>query len=132
MSLFIDTSALLALLDADSEDNLRTRDVWTQLVTADQDLVCTNYILLETVALAQKRLGLEAVRTLYEDLIPLLRVIWVDPATHEIAVNTLFAAGRRNLSLVDCTSFAVMRRLGLNEVFALDRDFARQGFLCRP
>lgn len=132
MSLFVDTSALLALLDADSEDHPPTRDAWTQLMTAGRDLVCTNYVLLETIALVQKRLGLEAVRALHEDLVPLLRVVWIDPATHEIAVNALFAAGRRGLSLVDCTSFAVMRRLGLNDVFALDRDFARQGFHCQP
>jgi predicted nucleic acid-binding protein len=60
------------------------------------------------------------------------RIIWIDAATHEIAVNTLLAAGRRGLSLVDCISFVVMRRLGLKEVLALDRDFARQGFRCRP
>jgi predicted nucleic acid-binding protein len=132
MSLLIDTSALLALLDADSGDHPRTRNVWTQLVTAGQDLVCTSYVLLETVALVQKRLGLEAVRALYEDLVPLLRIVWVDPATHEIAVNTLLAIGRRGLSLVDCASFAVMRRLGLDEAFTLDRDFAKQGFRCRP
>lgn len=58
--------------------------------------------------------------------------LFVDPATHEIAVSTLFAAGRRGLSLVDCASFAVMRRLGLNDAFTLDRHFARQGFCCRP
>lgn len=132
MSLFIDTSALLAVLNRNDPNHHRAQELWSQLLRAGQDLVCTNYVLLETVALVQKRLGLEAVRALHTDLVPMLRTIWIDEATHEIAVNTLFAAGRRGLSLVDCTSFVVMRRLGLEEAFALDRDFARQGFRCRP
>lgn len=132
MSLFIDTSALLAVLNRNDPSHHRARELWSQLLRAEQDLVCTNYVLLETVALVQKRLGLEAVRALYNDLIPLLHVVWIDPETHEIAVHALFAADRRGLSLVDCASFAVMRRLGLNEVFALDQDFVRQGFRCRP
>ncbi len=44
----------------------------------------------------------------------------------------LCAAGRRRLSLVDCTSFEVMRRHGIEEALALDDDFARQGFGLHP
>ena len=42
------------------------------------------------------------------------------------------AAGHRSLSLVDCTSFEIMRRHGLGEALTLDRDFARQGFRVTP
>ncbi len=38
------------------------------------------------------------------------------------------AAGRRQLSLVDCVSFEVMRRIGLNRAFCLDPHFEEQGF----
>ena len=39
---------------------------------------------------------------------------------------------RRQLSLVDCASFDIMRRLGLRDVFAFDPHFAEQGFRCLP
>ncbi len=65
-------------------------------------------------------------------LIPILQVEWVDKALHERAMAILLAAGRRDLSLVDCVSFETMRRLGLTEVFTFDAHFAQQGFRCIP
>jgi predicted nucleic acid-binding protein len=44
------------------------------------------------------------------------------------AISALLAAGRRKLSLVDCTSFEIMRSLGIKTVFAFDSHFVEQGF----
>jgi len=37
-------------------------------------------------------------------------------------------AARRQLSLVDCISFEVMRRRGIKTAFTFDDHFAEQGF----
>ena len=55
-----------------------------------------------------------------------------DEELHAAAVASLFTAAQRRLSLVDCTSFELMRRLGLTDVLALDADFASQGFNLLP
>ena len=36
------------------------------------------------------------------------------------------------LSFVDCTSFAVMKRLAIGTAFTLDRDFKAMGFAVLP
>jgi len=72
-------------------------------------LLTTNYVLAETGALLQHRLGIQALRALYDDVIPLLTVEWVTDAVHRLAASSLLTASRRNLSLVDCVSFHVMR-----------------------
>ena len=54
--------------------------------------------------------------------------LWVTAADHSAALNALLAAGRRRLSLVDCVSFIVMRRLGIREYLGLDTHFLEQGF----
>ena len=94
---------------------------------------CSRQIaLLETVAVLQRRFGIQSVRAFHADIIPVLNVEWIDAALHRAATAALLAAGRRGLSLVDCTSFEVMRRLGLNTAFAFDADFADQGFNTLP
>ena len=128
MTTFVDTSALLAVLDADDQNHLSARQIWERLVTDEEDLVCTNYILVETFALAQSRFGLEAVRTLQGDIVPVLRIEWMDAQSHGNSVAALLTAARRQLSLVDCASFDAMHHLGITTAFTFDHHFAEQGF----
>ena len=132
MSTFVDTSAFLAVLDADDQNHLPARAAWDNLVSSEDDLVCTNYVLVETFALVQNRLGLEATRTFQEDIVPLLRVEWIDAQNHDSGMTALLIAARRQLSLVDCVSFNTMRRHEIAAAFTFDRHFAEQGFHCIP
>ena len=132
MTIFVDTSALLALLDADDRNHSITKQVWEEMVRNEERLKCLNYILIETFALVQHRLGMDAVRTLQEDILPLVSVEWMDEQNHYSSVLALLVADRRGLSLVDCASFETMRRLGVNTAFTLDRHFDQQGFRVIP
>lgn len=43
-------------------------------------------------------------------------------------MNAVLIAARRGLSLVDYTSFEIMRREHLNRAFAFDRHFREHGY----
>jgi predicted nucleic acid-binding protein len=122
----------MAVFDANDPRRAAAETVLRRLRAEDALLVSTNYVVLETWSIAQRRFGLQAVRTLQADILPLLVVQWVDEQIHAAAVAALFASGRRQLSLVDCTSLEVMRRLGISRVFAFDPHFAEQGFEVLP
>lgn len=128
MSVFVDTSALFAVLDADDKNHEQAKHAWTNLITQGTELVCSSYVLVEIFALVQHRLGMKAVRVLQEDMAPMLHIEWVDSGTHDAGVAALLTSGRRQLSLVDCVSFDVMRRLGAKVAFTFDSHFAEQGF----
>jgi predicted nucleic acid-binding protein len=128
VTVFVDTSALLAILDADDVHHVRARSDWGRLLEGPQRRFTSNYVLVETYALVRSRLGMPALHALVEDLIPVLDVLWLDAELHEQASAALLAAGRRRLSLVDCASFVLMRRHGIQRAFAFDRHFAEQGF----
>jgi predicted nucleic acid-binding protein len=132
MTVFIDTSAFYALLDADDGQHQPAKQAWATLVSEAAALVCSNYVVVETTALVQNRLGMEAVRVFQEDVLPVVRTEWVDEPTHQAGVTALLTAGRRHLSLVDCISFDLMRRFGMRRVFAFDEHFAEQGFEVIP
>ncbi len=127
MNTFIDTSALLALLDSDEAHHADAVRSWNRFAEIEAGLTTSNYVVLETMAVAQRRLGMDAVRALVNQVVPLLDVVFVDQAAHGAGVTALLVAGRRDLSLVDCTSVELIRRLGLQFAFAYDRHFVEQG-----
>lgn len=128
MTTFVDTSAILALLDADESRHAEAVSTWERLAARDTRLVTTNYVIVETIAVAQRHLGVGAVRALVQDVLPAIDVVYVDAELHEAAISALVTAARRQLSLVDCASFAVMRRDRLHAAFAFDRHFAELGY----
>jgi predicted nucleic acid-binding protein len=132
MIIFIDTSAFYALIDADDANHRRTEKSWNEILNSPNTLVTSNYVLLECFALMQHRLGMEAVRDFQEDVLPVIRIEWVEESVHRAGMSALLAAIRRKLSLVDCVSFEIMRMLGTKTAFAFDSHFIEQGFTCIP
>ncbi len=130
MTVFVDTSALYAVLDRDDANHAAARTRWNGLLSGAADLVTTNYVLVETCALVQHRLGLDAVRTLHDDILPVMGIRWINERQHALAAAALLGTDRKKLSLVDCSSFVVMRELAIRNAFAFDRHFAEQGFAC--
>lgn len=132
MTVFVDTSALLALLDADDAEHAAVRELFEGLLERRVALVTSNYVVLETAALLQRRIGVAPVRALHERLLPVLDVLWVDERVHDTAYRALSVADRRQISLVDWTSFELMRRHSVRQALTLDADFAAQGFEAVP
>ena len=132
MRSFIDTSAFYALLDRDDESHPKAKRVWVDLLSGEDTLITSNYVLVETFALLQHRLGMEAARGFQGDVLPLVNVEFVNSDIHRSGVSAFLSMSRRNLSLVDCVSFEMMRTLEIKAVFAFDPHFREQGFDILP
>lgn len=132
MSVFVDTSALYALMVRSEEGHAAMAAELDALIASGRTLVSTNYVALEAIALLQRRFGMPAVRDFERNLMPLLRTIWITEPLHRRASARHTASDRRGLSLVDCSSFVVMETEGIREALALDPDFASEGFELRP
>lgn len=124
---FVDTSAIYALLVASDAFHARARDVFETLRTRDSKLVTTSYVLVESYALLQRRVGSAAVDALREGITPLLDTIWVGAELHESGLDDLSDRLDTSVSLVDAVSFAAMRRVGAEVAFTFDADFAKEG-----
>jgi uncharacterized protein len=128
MNCFVDTSAFLAVLGKDDAHHTRARTVWGDLLEERTPLVTSSYVLAETLAILQHRMGLDAVRLFHNDIYPILTIEWVGGVLHEKGLGGVLAAHRRDLSLVDCVSFEVMRQRGIRQAFAFDKHFEEQAF----
>lgn len=130
--IFVDTSALYALHDRRDARHADAARIWSTLIDrmAEGTARCRSHssIVVETSALVQRRLGIDALRDLHHVTLPVIDITWVDDHLNARAVAALAAAGRREVSLVDWTSFELMRAEGLRTAFAFDDDFVAQGF----
>jgi predicted nucleic acid-binding protein len=62
------------------------------------------------------------------DVLPAMDVAWVESSVHDAALRVMCSSGRGGPSIVDCTSFEIIRKAGVSEVFAYDSHFREQGF----
>jgi predicted nucleic acid-binding protein len=130
--IFVDTSALYALISTQDEKEKIAATVWEGILERGDILFTNNYVLVECFALIQSRLGIEFARLLQSNIVPSLQVDWIGEQQHTSSINGVFTANRRQLSLVDCSSFETMRRLGIEKAFTFDQHFAEQGFAVIP
>jgi len=128
MNIFVDTSAFYALLDSSDRRHAEAARIWNRLLESTDAVFTHNYIVVETAALVQRRLGAKAVNAFLEDILAVVGIHWIDEDLHGRAAGTFRAANRKSLSLVDCASFEVMRARVSRTAFAFDNDFETLGF----
>jgi len=128
--IFLDTSAIYALADKADPNHADAYGKFDLALRSGETFVLHNYVLVESAALLQERLGLQSVLLFLRDA-KAFDTEWVDLSLHQEAVKELEKIGKKGISLVDCMSFVVMRRRNVQKVLAFDRDFHDQGFtLC--
>ncbi len=132
MSVFVDTSALYALLVETEEDHRAVVRSFEHLLRKGRSLFTTNYVVVESAALLQHRFGLAPIHDLVDRLLPVVTVRWVTETLHRRGLARLIGLDRRQLSLVDCVSFEFMEEEGIQQALALDRDFEDEGFDTLP
>jgi len=130
--IFVDSSAFFAILSAGDINHQRASLMWRRLLEDDRILLTNNYVVVESMPIAQKRLGLEKVRDFQEKILPFLKIEWIDEEQHNTAVEFVLRINRRRLSLVDCSAFQTMNSLGIDTAFTFDEHFREQGFNVIP
>jgi predicted nucleic acid-binding protein len=132
VKVFVDTSALYALLVGTEAEHPAVTRSFRELLEEQAQMLTSSYVVVEASALLQHRFGLAPVRDLVEHILPVLDVQWISEGLHRKATARLLREDRRNLSLVDCVSFELMHELRLKEALALDDHFREAGFRLKP
>ena len=128
----VDTGAWYALLDKSDANHHAAVKLKDSLV---HPLVTSNYIVDEVITLSRNRLGYEVAveigQKLWDESIAnLIRVI---PQDEKKAWEIFVTYHDKTFSFTDCTSFALMERIGITEAFAFDEHFTQYGrFIVLP
>jgi len=120
-----DSSAVLALLDADDADHRTAAIVAQRLAKERRPGFVTNYVEAETHALLLRKLGRHLARQwLFAGGLPVLRTL---PHEEERGKELLARYGDKDWSLCDAISFAVIEARRLGAAFTFDRHFLQYG-----
>src|SRR6266480_5228253 len=130
MSLFVDTSIWYAAADSSDRSNARSKAI----LRSGETLVTSDHVLVETCTLLHHKLDRKAAEGFWEGLrsgIALIEAVTL--ADLEVAWDIVVSWRDQDFSIFDRTSFAVMRRLGIDRVASFDAHFAafRFGPKCR-
>jgi uncharacterized protein len=130
MRLFVDTSAWLALNDKNDQyhqDALLKKAI---IKTRKIDLITSDYVVDETLTIIRYRVSHQAA-VVYGDSLMNSRIVTIIGITEneKLAAWALFKKySDKELSFTDCTSFALMKKLGLRQAFSFDDHFRQTGF----
>lgn len=125
---FVDTSAWYAYICADDPDHKATKN---SIERWGGRLITTNFIFDEIVTLVRYRLGSTRAKlvgaTLQDsEVVEMIRIL---PEDEEKAWKLFVQHKDKDNSFTDCTSFALMHRLGLETAISTDHHFKQAGFL---
>lgn len=128
---FVDTSAWYALIDSQDPDHDKVSKCIQEYPSF---LITSDYIFDETITLLRYRLGWKVAHIFGTTLLSgqcgaILSINNQD----KIHAWKFFSKYRdQKFSFTDCTSFALLKRLKVTTVIALDSDFGALGFTCYP
>jgi predicted nucleic acid-binding protein len=134
MRLFADTGAWCALYDRSDIHHARASALLKELKRKKTQLITSDYVLDESLTLLRFRAGHKEAVDLGRWMLqsPLVKVINVDEKIWQSAWEMFGRYGDKGFSFTDCTSFAIMRQLGLLNAFAFDHNFEQAGFVMLP
>jgi uncharacterized protein len=120
-----DSSAILALLDADDADHQRAIAIAGQIAAERRPSFITNYIEVEAHALLLQRLGRALAREwLLTGSLPVIRPL---PEEEDRGREIVMRHSDKDWSLCDAISFAVLDVRGIRRAFSFDRHFLQYG-----
>jgi len=119
---FVDSSAIVALVDRDDQTHTAVVSAYRGLVADGYKLITTNHVVAETFDLLTVGVGVAIAKQWLRD--SRLAIYHADEQDEAKARQMLLAAAeQRRLSYTDAVSLVVMERLGITDAFAVDPDF---------
>ncbi len=127
---FLDTSGFYALVDRRDGHHAAAAQAAARVARAGRRLLVTDYVVCESVNLANarggSRLGARVLELLEQSVA--LRLEWIGEARFTATGAFFRKHADHGYSFTDCTSFVVMAELELREALTSDRHFLEAGF----
>ena len=128
--IFVDTGWLKGLVDDKDQYHDVAGEILSKMRKGKEKFLTTNFVVDETFTLVRDKCGVHRAKQLKEMLRDFGAGMEIErvASDDERRVWKWFWYDWRELSYTDCTSFAVMERMGIKRVATFDEHFEMAGF----
>lgn len=135
--IFVDTSAFLALInekDTNHTDAVHFLEKIKDGRIKIRKIITSDYIIDETLTRIRYSVGHQEAVEWGKDILAsnVVERLEVGIEMFELAWELFQTYDDKKLSFTDCTSFAIMKKKGIEKAFSFDEDFERIGFIQLP
>jgi uncharacterized protein len=130
LRVFIDTGAWVALVDAADQNHSAALAKFEELSSSGCSLLTSDYVFDEAITLVRLRVSHAAAVVFGNSLLDssVASVLEVDRNIRQTAWEIFKKYQDKDLSFTDCTSFSLMKKMGLGKAFTFDKHFRQRGF----
>lgn len=136
-AVFIDSGGWLSVVIQTDRYHAAGSTYYKQLLDERARLITSDYVLDEVITRLRYDVGHHAARQFIEliskaKVSGVLEIVYVDESLWQEAVDLFLQYADVRLSFTDCSSFAILRRLRITEVFGFDAHFGLIGVMLQP
>lgn len=124
MRVFVDSSAIVALLVKNDRNHEQAVEVLSRLTRQGAELVLSNFIIADYNLIAVHANSFKAREWLLTNTWPVERVERLDEKRALVIIRTY---ADKDFSYTDATSFAMIERFAIDLAFTYDRHFQQYG-----
>ncbi len=129
MKLFVDTSAWIALNDKNDQYHQKAAAKGLEIKKQKIEMITSEYIIDESITLIRYRVSHRAAVVFGDSLLSsgIVNIVNITDADRFKAWEIFKKYDDKELSFTDCTSFVLMKNLGISKAFAFDDHFKQTG-----
>ncbi len=128
MTVFVDSSAFVALRYVDDPHYKTAKQIVSKLRLQDTQLVTSNFIIAESITVISQKASHQDAIEFYEQDLAAVEIVSISEELEDKAFEIFKKLTSKNVSFVDCISFALMREQKIKTTFTFDEHFRQQGF----
>lgn len=126
---FIDADILVALGRLRDKNHRQAEKIYRELKKKAVVFFISNTSLYETVTVISQRISHQKAKEFLKRVRRALNIVYIDQNLESRARLIFNKQRSKNVSFFDCLNMAILKEMGLGEIFSFDEDYKRNGIL---
>lgn len=124
--IFVDTDAFVALIKKNDSNHIKAKNIFQKLQGMSIEFTTSNYVFSEAITILSQKVNHATAVKFIDAMLSsenIFNIKRADGAIEDVAINIFKDQTSKNISFVDCTNMAFVRKIGLDAIFSFDKAY---------